>query len=296
MILWRAFLLALLAIVLAGGSLATKAHAAGEDDVFGGTTSPDADGFEVQGSRHDNSGSTPASNSGGSSGPLTQEMRAPRCESNRTRQDQTPICPDNDPLEILCIDGTPAQLPIWVRTQNADGTWTDWSIYRDYSCPQDAALLAAINREWTELQPQPSDINLQPNTGWVIATVPTIAMAGDEPRLHQATLLGADVEILATASDYRWEWGDGSHTATSDPGQPYPNATLTHTYPHASDRATVALTTTWTGEYRVNGGPWVVFGSTISSQSTPVDLVIYDPRSRLVNCDLDGNCRLAANG
>ena len=71
---------------------------------------------------------------------------------------------------------------------------------------------------------------------------------------------------------------------------------MTHTYPHASDAATVALTTTWTGEYRVNNGPWLNFDSTINSASNPVPLTIYDPRSRLVDCDLDGKCRIDAQG
>ena len=83
-------------------------------------------------------------------------------------------------------------MPLWSRTQNADGTWSDWQVLNDYFCPGDAPLLAAIQREWTNLKPQPSDIALQPNTGWVIATVPTVAMAADAPRLHAAVLFGAD--------------------------------------------------------------------------------------------------------
>ncbi|MCR6711392.1 MAG: hypothetical protein NVV57_01305 [Demequina sp.] len=260
-----------------------------DDLTSGGTYYVDA----YQGSGDSGTTGTTASNT---SGPPTEYVRAPRCTSTIVRQDQTPTCPNNDPITMLCLDGSEAELPIWFRSQNPDGTWTDWSIVRDYYCPGDAALLAAIQHEWTQLQPQPSDINLEPNTGWVIATVPTIAMAGDAPRVHLATLLGANVEIRATASGYRWEWGDGSHTTTTDPGRPYPHATLTHTYPHAEDAATVALATTWSGEYRVNGGPWIDFDSTISSDSTPVDLVIYDPRSRLVNCDLENNCRIATHG
>ena len=283
--------------LLAGASLAfASASAARADDSgpdFGGRANQHDQSLDVTGQLETSNPGTVVNSSGTNSGPPTQYVRAARCTSTIVRQDQTPTCPNNDPITQICLDGSEAQLPIWARTQNADGTWTDWSIVRDYYCPGDAPLLAAIQHEWTQLQPQPSDINLEPNTGWVIATVPTIAMAGDAPRLHQATLLGADVDIRATASGYRWDWGDGSHTATRDPGRPYPNATLTHTYPHAAAQATVALTTTWSGEFRVNGGPWIDFDSTINSTSTPVDLVIYDPRSRLVSCDLDNKCRIA---
>jgi hypothetical protein len=285
-------------VVIAASALFIGSPALGADDDpnFGGHGNTRGESFDVDGELNAHPTGTVVDSANNTSGPPTQYVRAARCTSTIVRQDQTPTCPNNDPITVVCLDGSDAQLPVWARTQNADGTWTDWSIVRDYYCPGDAPLLAAIQREWTQLKPQPSDINLEPNTGWIIATVPTIAMAGDAPRLHQATLLGANVDIRATASGYRWEWGDGSHTTTTDPGRPYPNATLTHTYPHAEDAAQVSLATTWTGEYRVNGGPWIDFDSTISSSSTPVDLVIYDPRSRLVNCDLDNNCRIEAHG
>ena len=284
-----------LAAVLAGPSVA---YAADDGDIFGGTTSGTGDEYEVHGSRtggRSSGGSGhPASDSGG--GPPTQYVRAPGCLSLTTRSDLTPTCPNDDPIVEVCLDGSNAIEPLWARTQNADGSWTEWSAVSWYYCPNNAPLLAAIQHEWTQLKPQPSDIALQPDTGWVLATVPTVAMANDAPRIHATTLLGAAVEIRAIASGYRWQWGDGSATTTTDPGQPYPNATLTHTYPHASDEATVGLTTTWAGEYRINGGEWVDFASTISSDSTPVALQIYDPRSRLVDCDLEGQCRIEARG
>ena len=145
--------------------------------------------FSVDGSSETNSGGNGVTTSNTTSGPPTEYVRAPRCTSTIVRQDQTPTCPNNDPITVLCLDGSDAELPIWFRTQNTDGTWTDWSIVRDYYCPGDAALLAAIQHEWTQLQPQPSDINLEPNTGWVIATVPTAEGARTSFFIPQANKL-----------------------------------------------------------------------------------------------------------
>lgn len=284
--------------VLALAVLVVSAPAArGEDDdIFGGHTSAGEDAFEVDGEQGSDDTANPASNpgSGSDSGLPVEYIRAPLCASNTNRSDLAPSCPYNDPIVETCLDGSEALNPLWRREQNADGTWSEWTVVEMYSCPGDAALIEAIEHEWTTLTPQPSDIDLQPDTGWVLATVPTIAMAGDAPRLHAATLLGEAVEIRATASGYVWDWGDGTQTTTTDPGRPYPNATLTHTFPRASDGSTVSLTTTWTGEFRVNGGPWHAIAGTITSESPPVELAIYDPRSRLVNCDLYGNCVLAS--
>jgi hypothetical protein len=284
-----------LTLSIGGGALASSASASDDAPNFGGSTNTQDQSLEVEGLRgSDNAPAHPASSTS-EDAPVRDYLREPYCNSPNLQPSFAPTCTSGQGPVILCIDGTEADLPLWVRTQNADGTWTQWELVSGYTCPGDAPLLAAIQREWTQLQPEPSAINLQPNTGWVIATVPTVATAGDGPRLQSAVLLGADVDIRATAQEYRWEWGDGTHTSTTDPGQPYPNATLTHTYAHASDVVTVTLTTTWSGQYRVNGGPWVNFDSTINSDSTPVQLTIYDPRSRLVDCDLDGHCVLEAS-
>ena len=52
----------------------------------------------------------------------------------------------------------------------------------------------------------------------------------------------------------------------------------------------MALETTWSGDYSVNGGPWIDIEGTITTQSGPVTVEVYDPQSRLVDCDLNNNC------
>jgi hypothetical protein len=209
------------------------------------------------------------------------------------RFDLGPVCINNDPVVQTCLDGSNALDPLWIRTQN-NGVWSDWNVLRWYTCVTDGPLIAAIEHEWSTLQPEPSAIDLQPGTGWVYATVPTIAMADDAPRVHTATLLGAAVEIVATPASYVWTWGDGATTSSTDPGSAYPKATISHTYGRGTDQATVGLSTTWTGRYRVNGGAWVDFDTTITSTSPGVPLQVVKPHSRLVDCDANGACLTSA--
>ena len=165
-----------------------------------------------------------------------------------------------------------------------------------YYCPDDAGLLAAIQNEWTSLEPVPSSIVLQPDTGWVYASVPTVAMADDQPRLHDVILLGTPVQIRATAATYTWTWGDGARTITDDPGSPYPGATNTHTYLYYEGPVDIGLTTTWTGEYSIRGGPWIDFTTTISTDTTPVPIDVLNPHHHLVDCQTGENCTIQASG
>lgn len=176
-------------------------------------------------------------------------------------------------------------LPVWMREQDSDGSWGPWVPVTSYTCPSEADLLALVEREWTELRPEPSRIALQPGDGRVYATVPTIAMADDAPQVHSAVLLGAEVDIRATPANYTWHWGDGETTTTADPGAPHPNATVTHAYGRALDEATVSLTTTWAGEYRVAGGAWIAFDTVIDTSSPGIGIEVLHPRARLVASD-----------
>ena len=203
-----------------------------------------------------------------------------------------PNCEGAVPREVECPDGAPALEPLFSRTQNDDGSWTPWTMVNYYTCPNNAdALIAAVQHEWSTLTPIPTSATIQPDSGWVYANVPTIAIADDGAQLHTATLLGALVDIRATPAHYTWMWGDGEQTVTEDPGSPYPNATLTHTYAHQQGDVTLNLETSWAGEYRINGGAWSAFGSNIASDSPPINLEVRNPHSQLVACTTDGRCR-----
>ena len=121
----------------------------------------------------------------------------------------------------------------------------------------------------------PNTITIQPDTGWVLTTVPTIVYVDRAPRTRNVTLLGTPVIIRATASAYTWTWGDGAQTVTTQPGAAYPNATVTHTYMYEEQDVVVRLTTSWRGSYSTNGG-----ASWLSAPGVAHD-VDPDPGARL---------------
>ena len=203
----------------------------------------------------------------------------------------SPQCPSGLVVFITCPGGTTPSLPVFGRwVSQVSGLAEPWTNLKWYTCPDEADIRALVLDEWTSLAPTPTPLNLQPNTGWVYATVPTIAFTDDTPLIHQATLLGVPVRIRATPSQFTWSWGDGSETDTADAGSPYPDYSVSHTYLHFEGEVEVALQTTWSGDYSVNGGPWIGIDGTLTTQSGPVTVEVHDPQSRLVDCDLNNNC------
>lgn len=137
-----------------------------------------------------------------------------------------------------------------------------------------------------------SPITLQPDTGWMFANVPTIAMVDREPRQLPTTILGRAVLIRANPGAMTWTWGDGTTTITYDRGNPYPNQTLTHTYAYFEGDVVITLTSTWSGEYSLDGGTtWRPAPGTARTDSTPIPLTVYNPHTHIVACDTNGNCR-----
>jgi hypothetical protein len=107
-----------------------------------------------------------------------------------------------------------------------------------------------------------------PSPGFQIP--PGEAMAGmraflvmDHPEQVGATenlpLSGALVELEARLDDYEIDWGDPERPVytTSSRGVPYPGGEgeIVHTYADAGE-ATVTVTATWRGFFRIGGGAW----------------------------------------
>jgi hypothetical protein len=229
---------------------------------------------------------------------IEEWVRAPACGSaGGYRNDFAPGCIlDVYVLKVYCSDGSEALNPWWMRYRKPNGEWSYWSIVGWYQCPFDD-LLAAAEHAWTTMPIAANTITVQPNTGWVLTTVPTVVYVDRAPRTMTTTLLGHSVRIRATPSAYSWTWGDGASTVTSQPGAAYPNQTVAHTYMHREGPVTIRLTTSWTGSYSVDGGAtWRSAPGTAHTTSIPVTVTVYDPHGHRVDCALDGSCLSGADG
>jgi hypothetical protein len=98
----------------------------------------------------------------------------------------------------------------------------------------------------------------QPRRG-AVTRLPLVFRSGQPARWPARTydLLGFAVTVRAVPR-WSWDFDDGAVFRTSDPGGRWPQDAVSHTYRSAGPR-TVALTTTWTATFRVDGlGPFPV--------------------------------------
>lgn len=189
-------------------------------------------------------------------------------------------------------DGDEQALGALFEQRQESGDWTDAELVEDESClaqrRQQVDIPAAAARAFQEMDITPSEVNVQPPDGWTLVNVETIAFTDRNSRTVSTSLFGIPVEIRAVPSSYSWDFGDGSNPlTTTDPGAPYPAHTIAHAYGQQG-AATISLTTTWHGQFRLAGQPtWHDVSGEATTVSSSGSLEIMEARARLVE-DLYG--------
>jgi hypothetical protein len=130
--------------------------------------------------------------------------------------------------------------------------------------------------------------NVEPSNGYTLVSIPTNVYAEAGPVTLDTQLIGFPVQVRATPSRFAWTFGDGgAHGPTEEPGAAYPALTITHEFAR-SGRYPITLTTYYSGEYSVAGGPWLPIAGEAQVSSEPVDVEALAGRNRLVADDAGG--------
>ncbi len=140
----------------------------------------------------------------------------------------------------------------------------------------------------------PSDIFVMPE-GWGVVNKPVAVWAGNNSsRTETMELAGYTVEIRVTPAQYKWNFGDGNTTTTTSAGRKpryAHDADISHSYTESGEY-TINLTTSYVGQFRVDGGAWEDIPGTAEIASTPVPVEIY----RYVRYLVDENCTKNPDG
>lgn len=117
--------------------------------------------------------------------------------------------------------------------------------------------------------------------------------AESAPQTLTAEMLGQQVSIQAVPAAWTWNYGDGSPARTVNrPGEPqgeFNEETATsHIYTETGIYP-VNLTTTYRGQYSVNGGPWLPIMGAAQVPSSPVTADIWRTKTKNVAEDCISN-------
>ncbi|QGH69479.1 hypothetical protein [Pseudactinotalea sp. HY158] len=142
-----------------------------------------------------------------------------------------------------------------------------------------AAVLARIELATFTIEPSP--IHVQPAGGQVLVGMYTIFYTEPTVQRFSTTLLDRRVVLEVEPVQYVWDFGDDTDpVTTTDPGQAYPQHTITHTY---TSQATVTpeLATRWVGRVWIEGiGGWfAVRGQGLTTgHGTPIETITKQNR------------------
>jgi len=135
----------------------------------------------------------------------------------------------------------------------------------------------------------PGGVLLEPGNGYALTGVPLNAVAEAAALVLPADVAGFAVQVRATPVSYTWDFGDGTVLGpTADPGSPWEPGRgedaaggTRHTYLRGGAVA-VVLTTTYAGEFSVDGGPFQPVVGTAAVASPAVPLGVLEGRGALV--------------
>jgi len=146
-------------------------------------------------------------------------------------------------------------------------------------------VIIVTQAEFAELPVEPAVASAGPEAGWLPVGMVNVLYAESEIQTLETELLGTPVAVRAIPTSYHWDLGDGNTITTSKSGKPFPSEEVSATYAHEG-WYDITLTTTFAGQFSVDGGEWQDIDGTIEVESEPIPLYSKSLESRLVNGDV----------
>ncbi len=200
----------------------------------------------------------------------------------RVCDDPTAFCPDQSSLTV-------SSKAFWVVTAATPSPGPDdWTATGAITCtgrkggPAGSRVLSAAQVRRLPIPAAAVSIQPDPATSSTLINIPTKLYTARRSPVLTTSILGQPVRVRASPTSYRWDYGDGSSRTTADTGGPYPDLSTGHTYARPG-RYRISLTTTYTGEYSVAGGPWQPIDGTATVTSPTSTVHALQARDQLVS-------------
>jgi len=157
-----------------------------------------------------------------------------------------------------------------------------------YACPEAGEVApplqvtnAMVARAFKRIPLPASELIVQPPGGETLVNFATNFYTEAAPFERSVTLVGQRVDLRIRPTAFAWSFGDGAATTTSEPGAAYPALDITHEYTRAG-QVGPSVDTTYSAEFRVNGGGWEPVVGTVTMAGEPVALQVRTASPTLV--------------
>lgn len=154
-------------------------------------------------------------------------------------------------------------------------------------------VIAVTEKQLRELPIKAPKLGSQPGRH-TLKGAETNIYAEPSDQSFSITIVGKKVDIRVKPSEYRWSYGDGTSLVTAVPGGPIPESrwgektATSHVYAATGD-VNVGLTTVFTGEFSVDGGPYQTIAGSAPVPSTPKTLSVWRSEVKLYADDCNAN-------
>ncbi|WP_157103200.1 hypothetical protein [Neomicrococcus aestuarii] len=154
-------------------------------------------------------------------------------------------------------------------------------------------VITVTASDFQQLPIPPSTINLD-TQGNTLRTAHTNIYATASVRNLNTTVLGQPVRVRAVPIEYIWNYGDGTTRRTYKSGEavagdPFDVQTETSHQFEETGTFPINLTTVYTGQFSVNGGPWISINGVARVDSAPESMTVWKTKRSLVAEDCIAN-------
>jgi hypothetical protein len=182
---------------------------------------------------------------------------------------------------------------ISAETQNTAGTWIQGPITcTALTTPPTTIDQSAIHDTFVKLLPHPT-IQTAPPNNHTLTNLETLIWLNTPQQINLGTtpLANHHITLIATITTITWNFGDHHTDTTTTPGRPFlptdhcPTTTCPTWYGHTYTQTgtiTLTATTTWTGRYNIDNGPYHPITGTTTTPPTTTQLTIQQSLSILV--------------
>ena len=211
------------------------------------------------------------------------------CQGNLPQLQRNLGAPCGQASGLCASTANPDDIGYWIYTAPAgppdpgQGDWTSTGevVCRGANQPPDEVEPVVTAADFRRLPLPAAGLKVEPPTRQTLVNIPTNLYADSRAAILPTRILGLAVRVRATPLRFRWSYGDGAALSTENAGGPYPQLDTAHTYRRPGSR-TVHLSTTYSGEYSVTGGPWLPIDGVATVDSPPTTLTVRSAENQLV--------------